>query len=434
MFEPQGAGVFLLLMVVFAALIVWVALAKQVVFRVLAACLAFVPAMAFGIASVNKFYDYYQTWGGMISDLTGQGASTIPKYAVAGAGSNKQFDKDIGRVTSTAEDAQVGYLFQTTVTGVRSRLVRDVYVYLPPQYFQKSYAHYKFPVVELLHGSPGNPQVWISVLDVIPTFLSLLEVHPSDAAVLVMPDTDGGSQYGLQCLNNPGGIQDMTFVSEDLPDYIARFVRVQPPGRAWGVAGYSEGGYCAANIALQEPDRYGAAGVISGYFAPIDSQVPAGSKPGGKPYTTNVFAGHRAQQFVNTPSAYITKLPLSVQIPAFWFAAGAQDKGDVSAAASFRQQLQARELLEERELLQTELPVPFMVVPNGGHTGNVWRGALGPMLGWMTPQLAAQATKADAAAAARADAAAARAAAQRKAHPANPPPAPPSTRPKSPKK
>ena len=237
MFEPQGTGFFLLLMVVFAALIVWVAMAKQVVFRVLAACLAFVPAMAFGVASVNKFYDYYQTWGGMVSDLTGQGANAIPKYAVAGAGSNKQFDKDIGRVTSTAEDAQVGYLFQTTVTGPRSHLVRDVYVYLPPQYFQKAYAHYKFPVIELLHGSPGNPEAWVAVLDVIPTFLSLLVAHPSDAAVLVMPDTDGGQQYALQCLNDPGGIQDMTFVAEDVPNYIARFVRVQPPGRAWGVAG-----------------------------------------------------------------------------------------------------------------------------------------------------------------------------------------------------
>jgi len=307
-FEPQGAGFFLLLMVIFAALIVWVAVAKQVVFRVLAACLAFVPAMAFGIASVNKFYDYYQTWGGMISDLTGQGASTIPKYAVAG--SNRQFDKDIGRVTSTAEDAQVGYLFQTTIVGQRSRLARNVYVYLPPQYFQKAYAHYRFPAIELLHGSPGNPQAWLSVLDVIPTYLNLLEAHPSDAAILVMPDTDGGQQYGLQCLNNPGGIQDMTFVAEDVPDYIARFVRVQAPGPAWGVAGYSEGGYCAANIALQEPDRYGAAGIMSGYFVPIQSQVPKDNKPGGKPYTVNVFAGHPAQLLVNTPSAYLTKIPL----------------------------------------------------------------------------------------------------------------------------
>jgi S-formylglutathione hydrolase FrmB len=421
-FEPQGAGFFLLLMVVFAALIVWVALAKQVVFRVLAACLAFLPAMVFGVASVNKFYDYYQTWGGMISDLTGQYASSIPKYAAAGAGSNRQFDKDIGRVTSTAEDAQVGYLFQTTVTGQRSHLVRDVYVYLPPQYFQKAYAHYRFPVIELLHGSPGNPQAWVSVMDVIPTFLNLLVAHPSDAAVLVMPDTDGGQQYGLQCLNNPGGIQDMTFVAQDVPDYIARLVRVQPPGRAWGVAGYSEGGYCAANIALQEPDRYGTAGVMSGYFVPIQSQVPTGNKPGGKPHLVNVFAGHPAQLLVNTPSAYITKLPLSVQLPAFWLTAGAQDKEDVSAAASFRQLVQARQLLQARELLRTGLPpVPFLIVPDAGHSGNVWRTALGPMLAWMTPQLAAQAVKADAAAAA-----AARAAAQRKAHPAKSPAAPPS--------
>jgi enterochelin esterase-like enzyme len=425
LFEPQGTGFFLLLMVVFGALIVWVAVAKQVVFRVLAACLAFLPAMVFGIASVNKFYDYYQTWGGMVSDLTGQGASTIPEYAVAGAGSHKQFDKDIGRVTSTAEDAQVGYLFQTTITGLRSHLVRDVYVYLPPQYFQKAYAHYKFPVIELLHGSPGNPQAWVSVLDVIPTFLSLLVAHPSDAAVLVMPDTDGGQQYGLQCLNDPHGIQDMTFVAEDVPDYIARFVRVQPPGRAWGVAGYSEGGYCAANIALQEPDRYGAAGVMSGYFVPLQSQVPAGNKPGGTPYLTNVFAGQPAQQFMNTPKAYLTKIPVDVQLPAFWLAAGAEDKADVSAAANFRQLLQNRQQLQNRELLQNRvLVVPFLVVQGGGHQGSVWRAALGPMLAWMTPQLAARAAAADAAAAAAARAA------QHRAHPDKSATAPPSARPK----
>ena len=299
MFEPQGTGFFLLLIVVFGGLLVWVALARQVVFRVLAACLAFLPAMVFGVAAVNKFYDYYQTWGGMINDLTGQGAGSIPKYAAGGAGTNKQFDKNIGRVTSQAEDAQVGYLFQTSVTGAHSHLTRDVYVYLPPQYFQKPFRHYKFPVIELLHGSPGGPRAWVDVMGVIPTFLSLLGTHPDDAAVLVMPDTDGGPQYGLQCLNNPGGIQDMTFVARDVPEAIARIARVQPPGRAWGLAGYSEGGYCAANIALQDPTGYGAAGVLSGYFAPIRSQVPAGNKPGGRPLTVNVFLGHpglRARQ------------------------------------------------------------------------------------------------------------------------------------------
>jgi enterochelin esterase-like enzyme len=388
-FEPQGTGFFLLLMVAFGALLVWVALAQQVVFRVLAACLAFIPAMVFGIAAVNKFYDYYQTWGGMISDLTGQGVNSIPKYAVAGKGSNKQFDKDIGRVTSTAEDAQVGYLFQTMITGFQSRLTRDVYVYLPPQYFQKAYAHYRFPVIELLHGSPGDPQAWLDVLGLIPTYLSLLETHPSDAAVLVMPDTDGGKQYELQCLNDPGGIQDMTFVGQDVPDYIARVVRVQPPGPAWGLAGYSEGGYCTANIALQELGRYGAAGVMSGYFAPVPSQVPAGNKPDGKPTQVDVFARYPTLKLINTPSQYLVQVPAS-ELPAFWLAAGGSDREDVGAATYFRHLLLAR-----------KVKAPLLIVP-GGHQGSVWRAALGPMLIWMTPQLAEQAAKADAAAAAAA--------------------------------
>jgi hypothetical protein len=406
--EPQGTAFFLLLMVVFGGLLVWVALARQLVFRVLAACLAFLPAMVFGIAAVNKYYDYYQTWGGVINDLTGQGAASIPKYAVAGAGSNKQFDKNIGRVTSRAEDAQVGYLFQTSVTGVRSHLTRDVYVYLPPQYFQKPFRHYKFPVIELLHGSPGNPQAWVDVMGVVPTFLSLLATHPKDAAVLVMPDTDGGVLYGLQCLNNPGGIQDMTFVARDVPQAISRIARVQGPGLAWGVAGYSEGGYCAANIALQNTKRYGAAGVLSGYFAPIQSQVPAGNKPGGRPLRVDVFRGHPGLRFINTPRAYITRVPISEFVPAFWLAVGARDRPDIVAAENFRQ------------LLQTRVAnVPLMLVAHGGHSGSVWRAALGPMFSWMAPQLAQQAVKADAAAAAWA---AAKAAAAHKAHHGGPTP------------
>ena len=388
MFGPQGTGFFLLLLVVFGGLLIWVALARQLVFRVFAGCLAFLPAMVFGVAAVNKFYDYYQTWGGMVNDLTGQGASSIPKYAAPGAGTNKQFDKNIGRVTSKAEDAQVGYLFQTSVTGVHSHLTRDVYVYLPPQYFQKRYAHYKFPVIELLHGSPGNPQAWVDVMSVIPTFLSLLATHPEDSAVLVMPDIDGGRQYELQCLNDPGGIQDMTFVARDVPEAIARIARVQPPGRAWGVAGYSEGGYCAANIALQDPAGYGAAGVMSGYFSPIRSQVPTGGKPGGKPRVVNVFAGRPALQQLNSPQWYITRAPINSEIPAFWLAAGGKDRPDVQAAMNFRQ------------LLLTRVAnVPLDIVPGGGHQGSVWRAALDPMLKWMTPQLAQEAAKADEAAA-----------------------------------
>jgi S-formylglutathione hydrolase FrmB len=112
---------------------------------------------------------------------------------------------------------------------------------------------------------------------------------------------------------------------------------VQSPGRAWGLAGYSEGGYCTANIAPQDPAGFGAAGVMSGYFSPIRSQVPAGNKPGGKPRVVDVFAGRPALQQLNSPRWYITRVPVSAELPPFWLAAGAEDRPDVDAAVNFRQ-------------------------------------------------------------------------------------------------
>jgi len=384
--EPQGTGFFLILIVAFGGLLLWVAMAKQVVFKVFAACLAFIPAMVFGIAAVNKYYDYYPTWGAMVNDLTGQGATSIPKYSAGGLNPGKKFQQDLNRDTNQAEDAQLGFEFQTTITGPGTHIARSVLIYLPPQYFQKAYARYRFPAIELLHGSPGAPSAWVDVLQVIPTFIDLLAEHRADPAVLVMPDTDGGLKYSLQCLNNPNGIQDMTYVAREVPATVARLVpRILPPGKDWGVAGYSEGGFCAANIGLNEPAYFGYAGVLSGYFAPIISQVPTGIKPGARPVRKYVFAGFPQLAIRNTPRLYITQVPVGVFLPQYWLAAGAGDKGDVAAAEAFRQQVALRQTV-----------VPMDIIP-GGHTGAVWRAALGPMLAWMTPQLAQEAAIANAA-------------------------------------
>jgi hypothetical protein len=149
-------------------------------------------------------------------------------------------------------------------------------------------------------------------------------------------------------------------------------------------------------------------GVLSGYFAPIKSQVPAGNKPGGRPLTVNVFLGHPGLRLTNTPRYYVTRVPVSEEFPAFWLAVGAEDTEDVLAAQDFRQ------------VLQTQMVnVPLIVVPGGGHQASVWRAALGPMLSWMTRPLAQAAKQADAA---TAKAATARAVAARKAYHGKPRP------------
>jgi hypothetical protein len=376
--EPQGTLFFLLLMVAFGALVLWLVLTKQVVFRVLAACLAFIPAMVFGIAAVNKYYDYYQTWGALFSDLSGQ-AQSIPHLSAASLKRDGSLQQQIGS-TNAGLDAQFGDLFSTTITGPSSHITRQVYVYLPPQYFAKAYANYRFPAIELLHGAPGQPATWVNVMNVIPIYLNLLAEHKASPAVLVMPDTDGGLQYSLQCLNDPHGLQDMTFVGREVPDWATANLRVQKPGLMWGIAGYSEGGFCAANIGLQDPLRFGYVGVESGYFAPGFSQVPAGGKAGGKPRDINVFAHNPRLQEINTPDQYIKNIPVGITVPQFFLAAGANDMSDVQNAEYFRQLLLLR---------VAEVP-PVDMVSGGGHQAMVWRSALTPILEWMTAGLSWQ--------------------------------------------
>jgi enterochelin esterase-like enzyme len=223
-------------------------------------------------------------------------------------------------------------------------------------------------------------------MNVLPTLDDMVATRQADPVVLVMPDTDGGRQYSLQCLNAVGGVQDATYVAEDVPDFVAASYRVQPPGKAWGVAGLSEGGFCAANLALQYPSRFGAAGSMSGYFAPLDNLSPRRGRPGAAAVYTLPFRGHPALKARNTPAEYITRLPAGALIPQFFLAAGAQDAQDVQAAESFRQELQ---------LYQAS--VPLVLIRGASHDAKAWRGAERPMFEWMTPQLAHQAALADAA-------------------------------------
>ena len=375
MLEPQSTALFVLLVVVFGALMCRIVVARRVVFRILAACVAFVTAMLFGVLAVNKYYGYYQTWSAMFADITQQGvsaASQVPHINLtSGSKSGSQsgtLDGNSGHLTVAQ---QQGYLLRLVVTGQRSHITRVVYVFLPPQYFQPAYQAYRFPVVELIHGEPGQPQDWITVVGVTDAFNRLLAARLAQPAVLVMPDANGGQQVSLQCLNQVGGPQDLTYLAVDLPAQIARTLRVLPPGSGWGLAGYSEGGFCTANMALRYPHRYGFAGVLSGYFTPDDNQLAGSGRP------VSPFGGNLRLREQNTPLEELQNLPMAAAIPSFWLGAGAADRQDVVDTEVFWQ-----------ELRQRQDNAPLTLTPGSGHTMTTWRAQIPPMLTWMTQGLA----------------------------------------------
>lgn len=377
MLEPQSTLLFLLLMAASAGLMWWLVVAKRPVLRVLAACLAFVPAMLFGVAAVNKYYGYYQTWGDVWNDFGNKGVKPISAPPAAGTrarSSQQQFDTLLGHEVDARNAAQQGVTVSLQVTGGTTNITRTVYVYLPPEYFQPQWANYRFPVIELIHGSPGSPQDWLTVLHAPGTLASLISARQADPAVLVMPDANGGKRLSRQCLNEAGGVADETFLAYDVPAFVSSTVRVEPPGPAWGIAGYSEGGFCAANLALRHPLRFGFAGVVSGYFQPLTYNRT--------PQRVDPFRGNRALRLQNSPSYELRTAPRNAVIPQMWLVAGSRDKADVLQARYFQ------ELMLERHP-DTQL----RLIP-GGHTAPVWRAALPLMYTWMTPRLAQAAQQA----------------------------------------
>jgi enterochelin esterase-like enzyme len=366
--EPQSTGLFILLMAVFCVLLAWVALAKQPAVRVLAASLAFIPAMLFGVAAVNKYYGYYETWGAATADLVGQGLTTAP--ALPGNVPPQRLTAILGRVTGGKTAARLGETVRFSITGRRSHISRTVYVFLPPQYFQPAFRSHRFPAIELINGYPGQPQDWINVVGIIQSYETLLRDRQVEPVALVMPDPNGGPRISLQCLNVVRGPQDATYLARDVPGYLSQTLRLQPPGRAWGIAGYSEGGYCAANLSLLYPARFGYAGVLSGYFKPSGDRLSPSQM-------INPFRGNVKLRKANTPPDRLTALPLAVGIPKFWLGAGSYDHRDVTRAQGFQQLLLGRQ------------PNVVLDIEHGGsHTMATWRALVPPLLEWMTPRLA----------------------------------------------
>ena len=370
MLEPQSTVLFALLIAMFGALVWRIMAGRRVVFRMLAACLAFAIAMVFGILAVNRYYDYYQTWSAMLADLTHQDVG-----AVSGVPDIKlESGAQPGTLDGSREHLELaqrhGDLLRLMVTGQRSRITRVVYVYLPPQYFQPAYQSYRFPAIELIHGQPGEPQDWITVAGVMRSFGRLLRGNLAQPAVLVMPDANGGRGISLQCLDQAGGPRDLTYLAVDLPAQMARMLRVVRPGTGWGVAGYSEGGFCAANMALRYPHRYGFAGVLSGYFTPDDNRLAGGR-------LVSPFGGNGTLQEQNTPFDEVRALPVAAVIPRFWLGAGTADRQDVAGAEVFGQDLRLR-----------QQDVSLTLTPGGGHTMTTWRAEIPLMLTWMTRGLA----------------------------------------------
>lgn len=317
--------------------------------RVVTGVLATTVTMVSGFAVVNDYYGYYRTWGTLASDLSGS-APNFGTIATVDRGT-------VGRLVG-------GTVRRETFAGSLSHISRSGFVYLPPQYSQPAYAHVRFPVVELLHGSPGEPADWLLTLRVTSIVDTLIARHLMGPVVLVMPAIDEGFRFE-DCVNTPSALDD-TYISQEVPADVRRMFRVSTDPAQWALGGYSSGGYCAANLALRHRGSFGAAVVMDGYFRATDG--PAGDAI-GRVDTAALTA--------NSPLDTAAALPPATSpMPAFWVDAGSGNHFDLAAARAFVARLSRVER------------ATFVVEPGGGHDFYSWSAALPSALAWAWLQIA----------------------------------------------
>ncbi|GLY87821.1 alpha/beta hydrolase [Actinoallomurus iriomotensis] len=364
MFGPQGFAVFAVLLVLFAAALFWLTRVRHVALKVVAGVLAFPPAMMFGVALVNDFYGYYDSWDDAWRDLTNQAPASVARVPDL----DGRLDQVLREAVRERQARKNGFAMETTLPGPQSRIIRQGVIYLPPQYFQKPYAAERFPVVELIHGSPGTPGDYEGRLKISGMLRKLIAQHKARPVVLVIPDADGGLDRSTQCLNTVHGEQDETYLATDVPNDVAGRLRVQRPGPAWGIAGFSEGGFCAANLALRHPDRYGAAAALSGYFEPLrTNRLPRAVDP---------FAGDRSLRAANSPLKILARAVPPTPLPRFWVMSGNAAQTDMVQAQAFMDLVK-----------QYQPQAPFLVIKGGQHNYVAWRAAFPKMFTWVTAQI-----------------------------------------------
>jgi enterochelin esterase-like enzyme len=147
-------------------------------------------------------------------------------------------------------------------------------VYLPSAY--RASPARRFPVVYLLHGTPGDPRTaFVNSLHVGPRMDSLIAAGKIQPMIVVMPPGSPSTyNSATEWANGPNAPTHwFTYLTRDVVHTIDARLRTIPHANARGIGGYSSGADAAINAALLRPDVFRVAEGWSGDYRQSSQSV-----------------------------------------------------------------------------------------------------------------------------------------------------------------
>jgi S-formylglutathione hydrolase FrmB len=206
-------------------------------------------------SAANQAFQYYPTF----DRLLGKTANNFID--------NAQLDAIRTEVAKTGKLPDHGATLSVTIPGQGLKFTpRQAYVWVPPAWFAPSRP--QLPVIELLHGVPGQPSDWTRASYADATSLAFAKQHDGVAPILVMPDINGGLTADSECVNSTMFGQVETYLTKTVPDYMQKNFNARTRLGSFAIAGLSEGGTCAVGLALNNPKEYPVFANYSGDASP----------------------------------------------------------------------------------------------------------------------------------------------------------------------
>lgn len=223
-----------------------------------AAPVAAVLAVLGAFAGINLQYGYYpdvQTALGLNKqEITDLSFGKVPTVAAPEGG----YLSDVW----SGSAAGGGTLSKVEIPGTESGFdARPGLVYLPASY--RLNPRPLLPVVVLLAGQPGAPQMWIDGGQIVEALDRYAAAHNGLAPIVVLPDVLGSDWNNTMCIDSPKGNAE-TYLARDVPAFVAANLQAATGPRHWAIGGLSFGGTCGLQLAVRKPDVYGRFLSISG--------------------------------------------------------------------------------------------------------------------------------------------------------------------------
>ncbi|MFN2560605.1 MAG: alpha/beta hydrolase [Jatrophihabitans sp.] len=192
-------------------------------------------------------------------------AAVVATGVLLAACSSSPAASGVQRSTAAAGEP-IGRVVVRAIAGVSGFHARPAYVYLPPAYLD--HPSRPLPALEILHGTPGAPSDWAIRGQLLAAADSFAAGHGGRAPIIVMPDINGSWRADSECIRTAAGADVEAYLTSDVVTYVRTAFRAAVGRTRWWLAGVSEGGLCAAMLALRHPTTYSDFGDMSGLSRP----------------------------------------------------------------------------------------------------------------------------------------------------------------------